>query len=278
MSDAINPSARLLRGFAVDFLASHDIDVIGSIMDPAYCLNIGGYAIDGREAAYRPALVTLFEQYPGLCVTVHDVMFAPGAAALRFTEHGAAAKPPGSAAAWGGIAMFRIEHGRLQMGWAEEDYLARKRQLKSGRCDPVRPPHPAPWDAPCEPADPATEAGVKRWLADPAAILKAGVVEEVSAEGPGFAALVAADRPVDCKLVVLFSAGARAAFCLECAGSYAGGFADIDAALTGTPVTLRVTALATVKDGGVAKVQAVADRLGLHRQLLEARSRSPAAT
>jgi predicted ester cyclase len=277
MSDALHPSARLLRGFAVDFLASHDIDVVGSIMDPAYCLNIGGYAIDGREAAYRPALVTLFEQYPGLCVTVHDVMFAPGAAALRFTEHGAAARPPGSAAAWGGIAMFRIENGRLRMGWAEEDYLARKRQLKSGRCDPVQPPHPAPWDAPCEPSDPSTEDAVKRWLADPAAILKAGVVEEVSVEGPRFAALVSADRPVDCKLDVLLSAGARAAFHLECAGSYAGGFADIDATLAGTPVTLHIAVLATVQQGRVARVQAVADRLGLHRQLLDARAKAPPA-
>jgi predicted ester cyclase len=275
MPESLNPSARLLRGFAVDFLASHDIDVVGSIMDPAYCLNIGGYAIDGREAAYRPALVALFEQYPWLCVTVHDVMFAPGAAALRFTEHGAAARAPGGAAAWGGIALFRIENGRLRMGWAEEDYLARKRQLKSGICDAVRPPHPAPWDAPCEPADPLTEAAVQRWLADPAAILESGVVEEVSAEGPSFAALIVCDRPVDCRLVVLFSAGTRAAFYLECSGSYAGGFGDIDATMTGTPVTLRVAALATVQEGVVARVQAVADRLGLHRQLLDARGKAP---
>src|SRR5689334_3069683 len=240
MLETLNASARLLRRFAVDLLTSHDIVAVESIMDPAYCLTIGGHALDGRDQSYRPAIASLFEQFPGLCVTVHGVMLAAGAAALRFTEHGASAKQPGSAAAWAGVALFRIEDGRLRCGWAEEDYLARKRQLKTGRCDPIGAPHAAPWDAKCEPADGSTEDAVRHWLSDPAACLRPGPVEEVSAEGPRFAALVAATAPLRSNLTALVSAGERAAFHLECSGSYAGGFDDIDAALTGAPVILRI--------------------------------------
>jgi len=271
MPETLNASARLLRAFAVDFLTSHDLDAVESIMDPAYCLTIGGYALDGREKSYRPAIASLFEQFPGLCVTVHDVMLGPDAAALRFTEHGAPAKQPGGTAAWAGVALFRIEAGRLRCGWAEEDYLARKRQLKTGRCDPIEAPHAAPWDASCEPAEASTEDAVRRWLSDPAACLRPGPVEEVSAEGPRFAALVSAAAPLRSNLTALVSAGERAAFYLECCGSYAGGFDDIDAALTGTPVILRMAGLATVRQAEVAQAQVVADRLGLHRQLLDAR-------
>jgi len=270
MTETLSASARLLRGFAIDLLTSHDLGAVESIMDPAYRLTIGGHVIDGREQSYRPAIATLFEQFPGLCVTVHDVMLAPDAVALRFTEHGASAKPPGGAAAWAGVALFRVEEGRLRCGWAEEDYLARKRQLKSGRCDPIGPPHAAPWDAKCEPAEASTEDAVRRWLSDPAASLRPGPVEEVSAEGPRFAELLSVSSPLRSKLVALVSAGERAAFYLECVGPYAGGFGDIDASLTGTPVILRMAGLATVRQGQVTQAQVVADRLGLHRQLLDA--------
>jgi predicted ester cyclase len=270
MPETLNASARLLRGFAVDFLTSHDLGAVESIMDPAYRLTIGGHVLDGREKSYRPAIASLFDQFPGLCVTVHDVMLAPDAVALRFTEHGVSAKQPGGAAAWAGVALFRIEDGRLHCGWAEEDYLARKRQLKTGRCDPIGPPHAAPWDARCEAADASTEEAVRRWLSDPAACLAPGPVEEVSAEGPRFAALVSVAAPLHSTLTALVSAGERAAFYLECSGSYAGGFDDIDAALTGAPVILRMAGLATVRHGQVTRAQVVADRLGLHRQLLDA--------
>jgi predicted ester cyclase len=270
MPETLNPSARLLRSFAVDFLSSHDLGVIESIMVPDYCLTIGGHVLDGREKSYRPAIAMLFDQFPGLCVTVHDVMLAPGAVALRFTEHGASSKAPGGAAAWAGVALFRIEDGRLRCGWAEEDYFARKRQLKTGRCDPIAPPHAAPWDTGCEPAEPSTEEAVRRWLSEPAACLRPGPVEELSAEGPRCSELVSMSSPVSSNLVSLVSAGKRAAFYVECSGSYAGGFADIDASLAGAPVMLRMSGLATVHEGQVTQAQVVADRLGLHRQLLEA--------
>jgi predicted ester cyclase len=268
MANAAASTAGLLREFAVDLLSSRDLRVIDRLMHADYRLNIGGISIAGREQAYRPAIAALFEQFPDLGVTVHDVLLAPSAAALRFTEHGTAARPAGRAAAWGGIAMFRIEGGRLCEGWAEEDYYARRRQFKTGMADPIRPAHPSPWSVPCEAPDESTREAVLRWLGDPAALLRGGPVEEACAGEPSFAGLIAIDRPIACRPAVQFSAGARAAFCAEVCGSYAGGFSDIDAALAGTAVTLRIAALATVHEGEVVQVQAIADRLGLHRQLL----------
>ena len=263
----ISPSARLLRGFAIDFLTSHDPAAAEWVMDPAYCLSIGGYLLDGRDGSYLPATLAQLEQFPGLCVTVHDVILGDEALALRFTEHGVSIRNPGCAAAWGGITLFRLEGGRLRHGWAEEDYFARKRQLKTRVCDPVLPPMSAPWDQPVLPPDPATDAAARAWLANPAALLGQGVVEEICARGPLFGELIA---HATVTISTLITAGSRAAFHLACHGTYAGGFADVDAALGGQPATLLMAGMLDVDAAGaVTRVQLSADRLGLHRTLLD---------
>lgn len=255
----ISVQARLLRGFAIDFLTCHDTATVPRIMDPAYRLSIGGHVFDGRDDAYLPATAAQLDQFPGLCVTVHDAVIGTDAVAMRFTEHGVSGKHSGRAAAWGGVTLFRIEGDRLRHGWAEEDYFARKRQLASGICDAVRPPHRSPWDIAPQAPDPATEAAARAWLGNPAAWTG---IDEISAEGPRFADLVAIDRTT---IGVLFTAGNRAAFHLECHGRYTGGFPDI--AATGAPATLRLAGLLTVRDGAVIDAQIAADRLGLHRSL-----------
>lgn len=267
MHDAIAPTARLLRGFAVDFLTAHEPEAARRIMDPDYCLSIGGFELAGRDGSYLPATVAQLEQFPGLCVTVHDVIIGEDAMAMRFTEHGVSVRNPGVAAAWGGITLFRVEQGRMRWGWAEEDYFARKRQLKAGACDAVLPPASAPWDQPALPASAQTEASVRGWLSDAAWLFTDPAVEAICAEGPDFASLVVPER---IEVDALFTAGARAAFHIVCHGRYAGGFPDIDAVFTGREVSLAVAGMATVDDEGrVARVQLSADRLGLHRHLLD---------
>jgi len=266
MHQTIAPTARLLRGFAVDFLTAHEPEAARRIMDPDYCLSIGGFELSGRDDAYLPATVAQLEQFPGLCVTVHDVIIGEDAMAMRFTEHGVSIRNPGVAAAWGGITLFRVEQGRMRRGWAEEDYFARKRQLKAGACDPVLPPASAPWDQPALPASAGTEAAVRRWLADAARVFTDPAVETICSEGPAFASLVVPER---IEIDALFSAGPRGACHLVCHGRYAGGFPDIDAAYTGREVSLAVAGMATLNaDGSVARMQLSADRLGLHRSLL----------
>lgn len=263
----ISASARLLRGFAVDFLTCHDPSVVPRIMDPAYRLSIGGFVLEGRDDSYLPATAAQLEQFSGLVVTVHDVVLGPNAVAMRFTEHGVSVKN-GRAAAWGGVTLFRIRNGRLAQGWAEEDYFARKRQLASGEGDAVRPPMLAPWDVPAGDPDAATQAAARVWLADAAAIV-GGSVYEISEGGPRLAELAATLRP---GIPELFTAANRAAFHLECAATYAGGFADIDPAHIGTPVTIRIAGLLTIAEGHVTRAQICVDRLGLHRHLLGTRA------
>ena len=259
---SLSPEARALRGFAVDFLTSHDVGAVEWVMDPAYRLSIGGHLFDGRDDQYLPATATQLDQFPGLTVTVHDAILGSAGVAMRFTEHGASLRDDKAVAAWRGITLFRLEAGRLAHGWAEEDYLARKRQLKSGTPDPVAPPALAPWDQPVLPPDPATEAVVRAWLPG---IVGDAAVEAVLVDGPGFGDLVSVETV---EVSHLFTAGRRAAAHVVCHGRYSGGFGDIDRALTGTPVALRLAAMIDVEGGRVSRAQVSGDRLGLHRSLL----------
>ncbi len=258
----ISPSAKLLRGFAADFLTCHNTSVVERIMDPAYCLSIGGFLLDGRDNHYLPATAAQLDQFPGLCVTVHDTIIGPDAVAMRFTEHGASIKHGGRVSTWGGVTLFKIENGRLRQGWAEEDYFARKRQLSSGIPDAIREPCPSPWDSEPKLPDAQTEAIARHWLAS---LPAQPVVDEISAEGPRFADLVEIDAV---EISALFSAGPRAAFHAVCTGRYRGGFDDVDAAHHVKPVTLRLAGLLSTDGAAVIHAQVAADRLGLHRSLL----------
>jgi predicted ester cyclase len=262
---SISPSARLLRGFAVDFLTAHNLAAVETIMEPDYSLSIGGHLFEGRDDSYLPATAAQLEQFPGLCVTVHDTVIGPDAVAMRFTEHGASIRHGGRFSTWGGVTMFRLKNGRLHQGWAEEDYFARKRQLGSGECDVVKSPHPAPWDAPCDAPDAVVEALASAWLANPASWADTSCFDEISAEGPRFADLVAIEKV---SINQLFSAGSRGAFHLTCTGTYSGYFEDIDPARTGQNVTLRLAGIFDVAGGQVTRIQVTADRLGLHRSLM----------
>lgn len=262
---SIGPSAQLLRGFAIDFLTCHNVAVVETIMEPDYALSIGGFLLAGRDDRYLPATAAQLEQFPGLCVTVHDTVIGPDAVAMRFTEHGASHRHGGRLSTWGGVTLFRIKNGRLYKGWAEEDYYARKRQLADATCDVVKSPHPAPWDAPCEAPDTAVEALALEWLVTPASWTDTSRIDEISAEGPRFAELLMIDAVT---INQLFSAGQRGAFHLSCTGTYTGGFEDIDPARTGQSVTLHLSGIFDVAGGKVARVQVTADRLGLHRSLM----------
>ena len=264
MIGELAPQARLLRGFATDFLTSHDGAEVERIMDPAYRLSIGGFLLDGRDDSYFPATAVQLAQFPGLCVTVHDAVIGTDHVAMRFTEHGASVREGGRIAAWGGVTLFRIAGGRLAEGWAEEDYFARKRQLKSGVCDAIRAPGAAPWDQPASPPNQTTEAVVRAWLTRPGALIDP-VVEEVLIGGAGCAELIELS---DIRFNALFTAGPRAAFHVDLIGTYRGGFVDVDRARRGQAIRLQLAGLVDVDNGVVIRAQISCNRLGLQRSLL----------
>lgn len=260
----IHPLAALLRGFAIDFLTCHNEAVVPRIMAPQYRLAIGGVVFDGRDTEYLPATAAQLEQFPGLCVTVHDVILGDNAIAMCFTEHGASRDDEGKQAAWSGITLFRTDGERLLQGWAEEEYIARKRQLFIGECEAVEPPQLTPWDVTPEPVNPQAEAIARAWLSEQHPVRDLPSNNRLSPLDPDPGALVDIRST---KINTMFSSGERVAVHAEYHGIYAGGFGDLSPLLVGCQAVLRLAAMLTIRDGEVTTARITTDRLGLSRAL-----------
>lgn len=238
----------LVRRWAVDWLSSHDPSVLGALVTDDYELRIGGLQLEGRST-YRDAVLGQLRQFPGLVLTVHDVIGTGDRAAVRFTEHGASKVHDGRIAAWGGIALFRATDGRLAATFAEEDYTARRRQLRSGTPDAVEAPHPAPWDIQEAPRSPEAEAVVADWIAAGMPAVE-GVLLDDQVHGQQVAPLTLGGPPL---VDELFSAGSRVAFHVT----------PVDG---GETTGAAVAGIVDVEDGKVTSGRLVRDRLGAERR------------
>jgi len=249
----MDPLVSLVRRWAVDWLSSNDPSVCDEIMAPTYSISIGGFRLDGR-ATYVSGTVAQLNRFPGLGLTIHELISSGNRVALRFTEHGAAAKLDGRQAAWGGVALFRWDGRQLTECFAEEDYLSRRRQLDSGECDPIEAPAAAPWNTVPEQPDPAAEEAVRRWLLR-------GDLSSVDRDDSWLsheATVPLEDVTTD--LDELFSAGSRVAFHGVQRGMYAGGRERV-------PAALHLAGLVRVEDGEVVRGRVIRDRLGLQRAM-----------
>ncbi len=238
----MHPLARLAQRFAVDWLDRADDGVPPRIMAPGYRVHIGDVELTGL-AEYVPATLGQLQQFPGLQLTVHDLVLTERRLALHFTEHGASARHDLRAAAWTGVALFDWDGERLTENWTQEDYAARRRQLADGVPDTVGPPAVAPWTVQPGRPDAAAEDVVRTWLctAEPGS---GGTTWD---DGRTAAVL----RPRDVEVAQLFSAGDRVAFA---------------ATQTDGADRLGVAGLVTVADGAVAGGVVVSDRHGLARR------------
>ena len=260
----IHPLAKLLRGFAIDFLTAHNNSVVERIMAPSYRLHIGGVVFDGRDDEYLPATAAQLEQFPGLNVTVHDVVIGENAIAMCFTEHGSSIQDEGHRAAWSGITFFFTDGERFVTGWAEEEYIARKRQLTLGQCEGIEPPHIAPWDTKAQASNPENEAIVRQWIAHSHPLKDIPNNHRLSPLDPD------PDGLVDIRgsrVNALFSAGDRVVVHAEYHGIYAGGFGDLSPLLIGCQAVLRFAAIVTIRSGEIIAARITTDRLGLSRAL-----------
>lgn len=258
----MDPFVALTRRYVVDYTNSHDLAVCDEIMEPDYVLRMGPHELAGRDEAYKPATRRQLEQFPGLGLTVHDVVTDGERLALLFSEHGASVRHGGARAAWRGLGLYAWNGTRLTANRVEQDYLARRRQLADGVPDTVPPPALAPWDTAPRDGDAAVEAVAAAW-ADRGAPAVGDVVLD---DGRDPSALVDADEVV---VDDLFTAGDRAALHVTVHGTYRGGLPDLDDR-RGAPATLHAAALVTVADGSVVAGQVVRDRLGLARALARA--------
>ncbi|WP_040482185.1 nuclear transport factor 2 family protein [Luminiphilus syltensis] len=260
----IHPLAGLLRGFAVDFLTAHNAETAERIMSPSYRLDIGGVVFDGRDEEYLPATLEQLDQFPGLCVTVHDVVLGEDTIAMCFTEHGASLDDEGKQASWSGITFFYTDGERLLRGWAEEEYISRKRQLFIGECDPVEPPQTSPWDTQPKPANPVAEATARDWILEKRPLKDLPANNRLSPLDPDPTSLLEIRSS---RINEIFSAGDRVVLHAQYEGIYVGGFGDLSPLLVGCQALLRFAAILTVRDNTVVAARITTDRLGLSRAL-----------
>ncbi|MFP5072977.1 ester cyclase [Pseudonocardia nantongensis] len=266
----MDPFVALMRRYVVHYTNPHDTSVCPEIMEPDYVLRMGPHVVAGRDEAYLPAAQAQFAQFPGLGLTVHEIVTDGTRLALRFSEHGASCKHAGAAATWTGLGLYRWNGARLTDNSVEQDYLTRRRRLAAGETGEVPAPAVAPWDTVAVAADPAAERVVRDWIA-------AGLPGDAVGYddgGPGSAGPVLAGAEV----VVddLFSAGPAVAFRLTCTGSYAGGLDDVTAAAPGSPATLHAVGLVHTAGDRVVSGHVVRDRLGCARGLARSEERRPA--
>jgi predicted ester cyclase len=247
-----------MRRYCLDYTARHDMTVCDAIMAPEYTLHMGGHDLVGRDGAYKPAAAAQFRQFPGLCLTVNEVIYSGDRLALRFSEHGASARHDGARAAWGGIGLYRWDRLRLVENFVEQDYFARRRQLADGDCDQVEPPAVAPWDTEAAAPDPAAEATVRAWLA-------VGDIARVTLDDgrPARHIIIAERTDID----DIFSAGSRVAFHAVQHGSLAGDDPDFAGFAVGSPSVLHFAGVVAVAGGQVVAGRVIRDRLGLYKRL-----------
>jgi hypothetical protein len=144
---------------------------------------------------------------------------------------------------------------------AQEDYLTRTRQLKSGVPDPVEPPAPAPWDAAPQAQDPEAERIVQQCLTSswPSAEPRLRCDDE---HLTGDRLMFEVDSV---EVLKLFSSGQTVAFHARQHGRYQGG-------LAGAPVNLArqhlvCNGIVQVQNGEVIRGRVIRDRIGLRARL-----------
>lgn len=255
-------AADLMRRFVIDWLGRTDPTVCAEIMAPDYTLHIGGHVLAGRADYQATVRAQLFERFPGVLGTVHDLITSGDRVALRFTLHGPSVD--GGLAAWRGLGLFWIADGVLARNVTEEDYFGRRRQLASGVCDPVDPPMAAPWAQESLEPDSSAEDAVRKWLG--AGQLGADsdqVVLDDARPGHDLPALLSVEST---EIHDLFSAGRQVAFNAVQRGTYLGGLDGTDDR-SGAPAELGLTGLVQVDDSGAISGHVIRDRFGLRRRL-----------
>jgi len=248
----------------VDYFNRHDSRVCHEFITPDYALRIGEYTFAGRDEQWLPAVQKQMDLFPGLGMTVHRVLVGVDQVAVYFTEHGASGGVGGVMACWSGVAIYRSQGNMLCGCVAQEDYMTRQRQLKSGLADPIAAPAPAPWDTPALPAEPHAEGVVRQWLTQSWPSHSPGVLcdDEHLTGAPPLAFKVLTSEVID-----LFSSGSEVAFHVRQTGHYLGGFAGV--AASDREVVVHCNGMVTVKDGAVHSGRVIRNRADLRASLLK---------
>jgi hypothetical protein len=260
----MHPFVGVLRRYVVDYLLCQNASVCAEIMEPDYVLHMGGTDLGPRDSVYVPAVVRQLEQFPGLGMTVHEIVFTEDRLAMRFSQHGASMRHNGHQASWGGIGLYRWNGGtRLTSNYAIEDYWSRRRQLADGIAEPVESPAIAPWDAEPGTADLNAEADIIEWVRGGS---RTAARDRVWFDDEP----VAPTRsPLDVHTTVVdevFSASGRVVFHVTQHGNYRGGL-DAPQSSIGREATLYSVGVAHRDNEGHLHGRVIRERVALIRAL-----------
>jgi predicted ester cyclase len=250
----------LMRHYVVDYTNRHDQSEAESIMEPDYVLRMGDHVVLGRDDAYRAATAKQFQQFPGLTLTVHEVVTSGARLAMRFSEHGASRTHDGSPCSWGGIGLYSWNGCRLVSNFVEQDYFSRREQLAAGRANAVESPALAPWDTAAQAPDPVAENITRAWLDSGAVATTPGVLLDDQWISKRAAPLI--DQS-SIELNDFFSCGASVAFHATQRGT---PLEDIEGAAAATPAFLHMAGLVHIREGRVASGRVIRNRLDLVRR------------
>lgn len=255
----MHPFVALMRKYAIDYTNSHDQSTYADLFTEDYTVHISGVDLV-RDESYGPATAALFEQAPGLGLVVHELVLNGDRLCMRFSEHAAMLRPDGTRrlSCWRGIGLYDWNGTRLIENHVEQDFMARRRQLRSGVPDALEPPHLDPWMTTVPvPANPAAVDAVRDALTA-GRLLDARSAFVDDAEGPDAAFVVDTDSVV---INDIFSAGGRVAVHATVTGPYRGGVDGVLDDAIGTTTDLHVAALVSVADdGSLDDVRAVTTR------------------
>ncbi|SDD53395.1 nuclear transport factor 2 family protein [Ruegeria marina] len=244
----------LLRRWVVEYFNGHNAEAARAFIAPDYALSIGDVVFAGRDEAWLPAVDIQMKAYPGLGMTVHQTLTGEDWAAIWFSEHG---QTDERAAAWSGVGIYRSNGAVLTGCVAQEDYMTRRRQLKSGIADPVDPPAVAPWDIRPAPANPDAEAVVLEWLAHGWPCAEA----QVRCDDDHITGTPLEFDVAETQIGELLSSGDHVAFNVRQVGTYRTG---LPAPAAGPCAeTLDCNGLLRVENGRVVSGRVIRDRMGL---------------
>ncbi len=254
----------LMRRYCHDYTNRQDFSACDTIMVPEYTLHMGTHVLKGRDTQYKPATNKQFQQFPGLCLTINEVVTSGDRLCLRFSEHGASVRHAGARAAWSGIGLYKWDGERLTENFVEQDYYSRRRQLATAASLPVETSAVAPWDAEPAPANPSAEEAVRKVLLEDDLTRLPGVVFDDEWTGAPRQRVI---EPEGALIDDLFSAGNQVAFHAALAGRVADDFRTVETAGTTAEAVLHLSGLVTLENGKIVSGRVIRDRLGLYRRL-----------
>ncbi len=263
LSTADGPAfVRLMKHYVIDYTNRNDQSQTVHIMEPDYELRMGDHRLQGRDGPYHAATAKQMDQFPNLCLTVHEIVSSGERLAMRFSEHGASRLHDGRRCAWGGIGLYAWNGSKLVSNRVEQDYFSRRRQLRTGEPLPVDHPALAPWNESAAAPDPAAEAIVRAWLESGALANTPGVLLDDEWAGAAVSPLI---DQIHVEIEDLFSCGNAVAFHVAQHGRFVPD-AEL-AGPAGTATHLHMAGMVRVENGVVATGRIIRNRLELSRRL-----------